>query len=114
VELRQPVGQDRLVLGEDGIEASVLGDALKRDVGNGLVVEPAGWAVDLVAEPVVVELRRHQALAGNCERNTAGVDGGPAPTPSLGNVGGRPRAARRIKYEVSRIGGHEEATCDDL
>jgi len=30
----------------------------------------------------------------------------------LGDVGGRARAARRVEDEVTRVGGHQEATFD--
>ena len=46
--------------------------------------------------------------------DAGGVAGDPAPAPLLRDVRRRPRAARRIEHEIAGVGGHQEATLDDL
>ncbi len=85
-------------------------------------VEPSGGAPGQLGLPalalrrvgheVVRVLRRHQARPGERQRDPAGVDRDPAPTPLLGDVGGRAGAAGRVEDEVAGVGGHEEAALD--
>ncbi len=73
------------MLGEDGIEGDILGDAPKRDVGNGLVVEAAGGTSRFVTKFVLVEGGGENALAGDSEGDAGGVGSDPTTTPLLGN-----------------------------
>jgi len=88
VELGEARVEDGFVLGEDGVEGSVLGDGAERDVGDGLADEAACHALHLVLQPVMVELRGHQPLPGDGDGDARGVDGDPAPPPLLGDDGG--------------------------
>ena len=86
VQRGELLGEDRFVLGKDGVERGVAGDAAQRDVRDRLAVEGqlfAGWlAVSVhlgdpgsvrvsltvlgvqLAKPVVVEFGGHQAVLG--------------------------------------------------
>ncbi len=76
----------------------------------GLLLDPFGR----VGQQVVGKLRGHQARAGQGQGDAAGVDGDPAPAPLLGDVGGCAAAACRVEHQIAGVGGHEEATLDDL
>jgi hypothetical protein len=67
-----------------------------------------------VLQQVIVVFRAHQPRSGEGERHARGVDGDPAPTPLFGHIGRRAGAAGRVEYEVAWVGGHEDATFDDL
>ena len=66
-----------------------------------------------VGEQVVGVTGAHYAGAGEGQRDAGGIDGDPATTPLLGDVGGGARAAGRVKDEVAGVGGHEDAALDD-
>jgi hypothetical protein len=68
----------------------------------------------LLGEVVVGKSRGHEAGAGEGEGDARGVGGDPAAAPLLGDVGRRPRTASGVEDEVAGVGGHEEATLDDL
>ena len=87
-------------------DIGILRDRLQRDVRNPLVDEPLldvasiaisgrrvarevslfGCAFGGIGEQVVGKSRAHQSRAGECERNSAGVNGDPATTPLLGDI----------------------------
>src|SRR5688500_18051998 len=96
--------EDRLVLGEDRIECDVLRYALERDMWDGLVDQPPGQPLRLVAKFVIVIFGREQSLAGDGDRYTACVGRNPPAAPLLGHERGRSRPAGGIEYEVAGIG----------
>ena len=124
----------RLPLLPDVVDLGVVGDRLQRDVRHALVDEAladivvgrrvgGGVAGELgflraalaaVGEQIPRIARRHQARAGERQRDAAGVDRDPAPAPLLGDIGGGARAAGRIEHEVAGVGGHQDAALDDL
>ncbi|MBA7711473.1 hypothetical protein ES703_120436 [subsurface metagenome] len=53
-------------------------------------------------------------VANQRQRHARGIDGDPAPPPLLRHVGGGAAAAGGIKYQVTRISGHEKATLNNL
>jgi hypothetical protein len=59
-----------------------------------------------VGKEVILIASTHDAGAGQRERNTGGVDGDPAASPLLGDVGGGAGAAGGVEDEVARVGGH--------
>jgi hypothetical protein len=96
----------RLVVQRLGLRRLVLRDAAQGHVRHGLVDETAVDAAVRIGQVVPVVAGGHEALACERERDPAGVAGDPAPSPLLGDVRRRPRPARRIEHEVTRIGGH--------
>ena len=60
-----------------------------------------GAAFAAVGEKIPRIARRHQARAGERQRDAAGVDGDPAPTPLLGDIGGGAGAAGGVEHEVA-------------
>jgi hypothetical protein len=114
VELGQRLVNLRLVSGGDGVNFGVPGDGLQRNMGHGFVNEAPGGAAFRVFEFVVVELRRHQPLAGDGQSHAAGIAGNPAPSPLLGAVGGSAGAAGGVEDQVARVGGHQNAALDDF
>ena len=56
----------------------------------------------------------HDAGAGQCERNAAGVNRDPATTPLLGDVGSSAGTASRVEHEVAGGGCHQNAPLNQL
>src|SRR5947208_3816963 len=81
---------------------------------NSFVLEISANTSFFITDLVKIELGREQTLARNGDGNAARVNCDPAPSPLLCNVSGRAAAASRIEYKVSRIGGHEYASCNRL
>ena len=67
-----------------------------------------------VREKVVGIARAHDSSAGQSKRDAGCVDGDPAPTPLLGDIGGCAGAASWVEYKVTGICSHEDATLDDF
>jgi hypothetical protein len=67
-----------------------------------------------VVEQVVGKGGAEQPGLGDIEGDARGVGGDPAPPPLLGDIGGGARTARRVQYQVARVGGHQDAALDDL
>ncbi len=116
------------------VDIRVVGDRLERDVRHALVDEAfadvvagriARWRragqfrflldpLGRVGQQIVGIFGAHQPRACQRQRHAAGVAGDPAPSPLLGDIGGRAAAAGRVEHEVAGVGGHEEAALDDL
>ena len=60
-----------------------------------------------IGQQVIRIARTHDAGAGQRQRHARRVDGDPATTPLLGDVGGGAGTAGRVKHEVAGIGGHK-------
>jgi hypothetical protein len=123
-------------------DVRVVGDGLQRDVWDALVDEAAadvtpgvlvpdggqGFgpadlparldllpdALGRVGEQEVRVLRGHEARAGEGQRHAARVNRDPPPPPLLGYIRRRPRPARRIEHQVTRVGGHKETALNGL
>ena len=74
--------KDGLVLSKDGVEVLVLRNGFQHDVGNSLIDKVPRDALQIVLEPIEVELRCQQALTGNGYGDAACVRGNPT-TPQL-------------------------------
>jgi len=97
------------------VDVGVVGDGLERDVRHRLVLEPAAHAFLRVRQFVVVEDGGHQPLLGERQRHPRGVAGDPAPAPLRRRrrpVVPLPQV--RVEDKVAWVGGHEEATLDNL
>ena len=134
VEFGQGVLHRGLDAVPDDVDLGVVGDGLERDVRHALVDEAVadivmggvgrgGGALDLgglllavfaIGEEIPGIFRAHDPRAGERERHAAGVDGDPAPAPLLGDEGGGARAAGWVEDQIAGVGGHEEATFNDL
>jgi hypothetical protein len=66
-----------------------------------------------IRQMIMVVFRAHQPGAGQRQRDAACVDGGPTPTPLLGDIGGGSRSAGRIKHEVAGVASHQDTALDN-
>ena len=117
----------------NGVDFRVVGDGLEGDMGDALVDEalahvPAGRSFDeravrefgflapafrAVDEQIPRVASAHYPRSGEGQGDTGGVDGDPAPAPSLGDIGGGAGAAGRVKHEIAGVRGHQEAAFDN-
>ena len=56
----------------------------------------------------------HYPRAGEGQGDTGGVDGNPAPTPPLGDIGGSTGTAGWVEYKIARVRGHQETTLNNF
>ena len=105
-----PIHQDDGVL---GVVHLVVGQSGGGDPLDGLVVEAHRRVHRVFPRQVPPGVGAgEQPLAGHRHRHRGGVDGDPAPPPSLGGVGGDARTAGGIEHQVARVGGHQDAPLD--
>ena len=118
----------------DDVELGVVGDGLQGDVRNAFVDEPLSdiasrgalrrdgvgdlrlfaLALWTVGKQVVRVTSPHDAGTREGQGDTGGVDGDPAATPLLRDVGCGARATSRIKHEVAWVRGHQDASLNDI
>ena len=111
----------------DVVDQRIIGDQLRVMCGNAFIDETLaniivnrrvgrhalgkfrflGAALAAVGKQVPGIARGHQPRAGQRQCDAAGIDGDPATSPLLGDVGCGARAASRIEHEVAGIRGHE-------
>ena len=118
----------------DHVDFGIVGDGFQGDVGHALIDEAladvaAGHRLrrralrdlaflflpfEAVGEQVPGIARAHDARPCQRKRYAGGVDGDPAPTPLLGDVGGGAGAAGRVQHEVAGVSGHQDAAFHNL
>lgn len=114
VQIAEVFLQNRIVLGQNGIERFVLRNCLQRDVGNGLAYEALFKARSRLTQLIEVECAGDQSLACDSYRHTACINRDPTPPPLLSHVSSRAGPAGWVEYYVARFGGHQHASLDDL
>ncbi len=118
-------GQSRVQFGEmpfdrrmhaivDLIDLRVIGDGFEGDVGDGLVDESAFQPLVRIFQVVIIIAGGHQPLLGQSCGHPGCVAGDPAPSPFFGDIGGGAGPAGGIEDQVTGIGGHEDATFNNL
>ena len=70
------------------------------------VDKSASDAFRLILKFIVVEAARQEALARQCDRNTASVNSYPTSTPLFCDVSGGATSTGRIENEIAGICGH--------
>ena len=118
----------------DHVDLGIVGDGFQGDVRHALIDEALAdvatggcfrgraprdlgflpLPLGAVGEQIPGIARAHDARPRQCERHAGGVDGDPAPAPLLGDSGCGAGAAGRVQHQVAGVGGHQDATSDNL
>ena len=96
VALREARVEKWLMARKNRVEMGVLRDGFERDVRHAFENKTAFDTA--VLETIMIEFRRHQALARNRKRHARSVGRNPATAPRFGHISRRPAAARRVEY----------------
>ena len=104
----------RLVVERDGIGRLVVSQCSRRYVFDTVVSEPGPDAFIGMGQLVVVEVRRHEALARDGDRHPRGVADRPPSPPLFRDISGGAGTAGGIEHQIAGVRGHQDATLDGL
>src|SRR3712207_2900108 len=96
------------------VESGVLSNRLQTSMWYGSVPEATGNTCFLVNQPVVVEPSREEPLSRDSHGHPAGVNHDPSSTPLLAHICRGATATGWVEEKVTRVGGHQYATLNDL